>query len=253
MMQEVSNSSSSGLEDFIRQHMVLVVAGVVIGGLLLSRLVNKSGGNSGTGTATTTSPKLVDNSGLTYSFDPTTGTYRQTNGTPVAYIPTSNNYTTNNVGAQFANDPALSSVTVQASNNIIPAPQVRTFQQAPVVPTNSPVITNPAPVPVPPVVAAPTPVSQPPVTPPPSISKTMQWNGTYTVRGGDTLGAIAGMVTNNLRASGAPSSVTVSYDQIYAMNKGTIDSTANAHGNPVPGGPWNNIFPGEVLKIPTWS
>jgi nucleoid-associated protein YgaU len=85
------------------------------------------------------------------------------------------------------------------------------------------------------------------------VSKSLKWNYPYTIRGGDTLSAIANNITNAARAAGAPSNTVVTYQQIYNYNKAVIDSTANAHGNPIPGGAANNIFPGEKIWLPTWS
>lgn len=176
-------------------------------------------------------------------------------GQAVAYVPTGTNFTTNNVGAQINGTPG--NVTVNATNSITPnSPttinQTRFVAPTPPIAPATPVVNNPAPLPTTPtVVASPTPVMQPAVTPPPQ--KSMLWSGSYTVRGGDTLSGIASMVTNNLRAQGAPTTSVVTYQQIYSNNQGVIDSTAKAHGNPIPGGPWNNIFPGETIRIPTWA
>lgn len=63
------------------------------------------------------------------------------------------------------------------------------------------------------------------------------WNCTYTVRGGDTLSGIA-------------SQYGTSWQDVYSHNKETIDSVAAQRGNPIPGGPQNNIFPGEVIHVP---
>jgi hypothetical protein len=180
-------------------------------------------------------------------YDPITGTYRQ----QTLYVPTSTNFTTNNVGAQFSNNPALSSVQVHAANTINPvqsavqpaaivAPRVFVNNPTPAIVTAPPVI-----------VSSPGPIKATPVSPLPE--KGMKWSGTYTVRGGDTLGGIASMVTNNLRAAGAPPSTQVTYQMLYSNNQSVIDSTANSHGNPIAGGPWNNIFPGEVIRIPVWA
>lgn len=90
---------------------------------------------------------------------------------------------------------------------------------------------KPAPVPAP--GPAPTPAPVPSPTPAPATGRT------YTVRGGDTLWAIAGDFYGN----------PYLYPQIYSANAAVIEQTAQAHGFATSGaGHW--IFPGEVLVIP---
>ena len=60
---------------------------------------------------------------------------------------------------------------------------------------------------------------------------------TYTVKAGDTLAAIA-------------AGVGTTWQNLYNINKATVDQQAAAHGSPVAGGPWNNIFPGETIQVP---
>ena len=91
-------------------------------------------------------------------------------------------------------------------------------------------------------------------TPAPTpASKSIKWNYPYTIKSGDTLSGIATNVTNAARAAGAPSNTVITWQQIFGYNSSVITSTANAHGNPIPGGPQNNIFPGEQIWLPTWS
>lgn len=125
--------------------------------------------------------------------------------------------------------------------------------------------TTPPPIIVPPVilppgpggVVPPQPPVTPPATPPPSNPPTSGGgaSGTpppapprfanYTIVHGDTLSSIAARYHTTASA-------------IYAANKATIDSWAQAHGYPVKHNPaWgnypaamDNIFPGEPLHIP---
>lgn len=50
--------------------------------------------------------------------------------------------------------------------------------------------------------------------------------------------------------SGIAQHFGISLSSLESLNKQTIINTANQYGNPVPGGPYNNIFPGETLNIP---
>jgi len=88
----------------------------------------------------------------------------------------------------------------------------------------------------------PKPASSPAPTPSPSPSPAPVATvaaRTYTVRGGDTLWAIAGDFYGNPNL----------YPQIYAANAAVIEQTAQAHGfASSDAGHW--IFPGEVLVIP---
>ena len=74
------------------------------------------------------------------------------------------------------------------------------------------------------------PQHEPPPPPPPR-------HIAYTIVHGDTLGNIGAKYHTTATA-------------LYGANKTTIDRTAAAHGNPIPGGAINNIFPGEVIYIP---
>lgn len=59
----------------------------------------------------------------------------------------------------------------------------------------------------------------------------------YKIKSGDTLSGIA-------------SRYGVTWQSLYNFNKAAIDSMSSKRGNPIPGGPWNNIFPNEEIKIP---
>lgn len=87
-----------------------------------------------------------------------------------------------------------------------------------------------------PAVLPPMPPVKPPPTPKPIMPPVPAFKD-YTVVAGDTLARIA--ERNH-----------TTWQSLYQLNKGVIDKIASQHGNPVPGGPWNNIFPQEVIKIP---
>lgn len=63
------------------------------------------------------------------------------------------------------------------------------------------------------------------------------WSCSRSVRGGETLSAIA-------------AEYGIGWPELYQRNKSSIDSTSHQHGDPIPGGPWNNIWPGQVLTVP---
>lgn len=277
---------SNSIVTYIEDHPLIVAGGVIVLGLILGHSLNKnktqattttplnSGINPLTGQPYTNPTNayvngsnvgaLFNGNGLgSYNngINPTTGLPYYNNsgiinpltGQPTVYVPTGTSFTTNNVGAQFTGQPG--NVTVNATNTILPNSslnQTKVYAPTPPVAPAKPIVNNPAtPSTIVTTPANPTPVSSPPVTPPPT--KGIKWTGSYTVRGGDTLSGIASQVSNNLRAQGAPANTVVTYQQIYNQNQSVINSTSNAHGNPIPGGPWNNIFPGEVLTIPVWG
>jgi hypothetical protein len=268
---------SNNFVSYVENHPLIVAGIVVIVGLFVGHSLNKNksstttplnGGidpltgqpypNASNAYVTGSNLGALFNGSGTYNggINPVTGLpYTNNNGIinpltgqPIVYVPTGTSFTTNNVGAQFTGQ--TGSVTVNATNSISPTTKV-VAPVSPIAPSK-PIVNNPAPLPsTPSIIASPTPVSQPPVTPPPQ--KSVKWTGSYIVKGGDTLAGIASQVSNNLRAQGAPVNTVVTYQQIYSNNKSIIDSTSNAHGNPIPGGPWNNIFPGERLIIPVWA
>lgn len=177
------------------------------------------------------------------------------NGNPVVeYLPTTGDSYTNvnySVGAQ-TNSNNVNSPT----NGPIVAPGGQANPVTTTTTTNAPVTTTtttpppyivppvllpptqiPPPTPNPPTPNPPAPVAQPqpqpaPVTPPPGPT-----TRTYTIKSGDTLSHIA-------------SQVGTTWQILYNMNSGTINQWANNHHNPIPGGPWNNIFPGEQIQVP---
>jgi hypothetical protein len=120
----------------------------------------------------------------------------------------------------------------------------------------------------PPTMTVTTPVTLPPVTMPNDSTPARQgtpiptpaphtgqlnWNQNYTIKSGDTLTGIATRATTAARNAGMPTSIMVTFNDIYAHNKSVIDSTSQAHGMPISGGAVNNIFPGEIITLPVWS
>lgn len=224
-----SMQAHSGFANFVDTHKPLVIGGGVVAVLLVASHFmtrNKAPAAPGTG-----APDLT---GLT-------------NGNLV-YVPTQTSFTTENIkyGPQ-SNDPNLTTITGSpvtiGSNN----PKTTTT-------TTTTSTTNNPPGPKPPVVVPP-PVSRnpPPKPPVPVTTKRVIWDQRYTIRGGDTLSAIAASYTRTLRGAGMPGSQLVTWNDLYAHNTATINQWSNSHGNPIPGGPWNNIFPGEVITTPRWG
>jgi hypothetical protein len=228
-----------------------------VSGSNVGALIN-SPGSYNNGINPLTGLPYTDNSGL---INPLTGQQ-------IAYVPTGTSFTTNNVGAELNGQQGA--VTVNATNSItssspttVTNSQSRTRQRhvapAPPIAPATPVVNNPAPTPPAAIVsppapappASPTPVSAAPVTPPAQYA--IVWNYPYTVKGGDTLSGIAANITSAAHTAGMPSSQSITWQDIYNHNTNVINSTATAHGNPIPGGPWNNIFPGEQLQLATWS
>lgn len=162
------------------------------------------------------------------------------NGQPVVeYLPTTgDSYTNVNYTSQVnSNNPSInnSHTSDQTTNNNTTGSVVNS-PGGTVNPTPPPA----APLPQPPTVPPPTPVVQPPHPPqPPSNPAPPPANPfkQYTIVHGDTLSAIAGRFHTT-------------WQNLYNINKGVVDQWAAAHNSPIPGGPWNNIFPGEQIQVP---
>lgn len=150
-----------------------------------------------------------------------TGQAVDANGNPIEYVATSDlfyNYT-NTTGSYNTTD--------TTNTNIVNNPP------APPPPNPGPIV-----FPGPPPRPIPGPGQPPPPTPtPPPPSNKGQWACTYSVVGGDTLSKIA-------REYGT------TWPAIYAHNTATINAVAAIMHFVIPGGPWNNIRPGEVLTVP---
>jgi len=233
---------------FIASHPTLLIGGLVVGLLLLVAYFSNKKKNSAAGGSTS-----QDLSGIA----------TDSAGNHVVYVPTSTSFTTENIGAQYSNNPNLQSIT---SGDIItnsPINQTRstsTKGAAPVVVGSVAVpITNP-PITPPPVTPLPTggtvsggvtPVKSTPAPAPARYG--IVWNYPYVVGAGDTLSGIASNITAAARKAGMPAGMAITWQDIYNYNKAVIDSTAAAHGNPIPGGPQNNIFPGEHISLAGWT
>lgn len=153
--------------------------------------------------------------------------YVPTTGDSYSNINYTDSTTTNNRNVTTTN--SNNSTSTVNSNNPVTTPPPPPFIPPPVLFPPRPPVNNPPPPPPPP--TQPTPPPPPPPPPPKPATKT------YTVVSGDTLSGIAGRFGTT-------------WPILYNMNKGTIDQTSAQHGNPIPGGSWNNIFPGEVLQVP---
>lgn len=106
--------------------------------------------------------------------------------------------------------------------------------------TPTPGITPSSPVPPPTAPQRGTPPWQPGPNPPgTTVGAPITKQGTriYVVQQGDSLGKIASRF-------GYPSAMSLYYQNQYQIN-----SVSTQRGNPVAGGPWNNIFPGEELRV----
>lgn len=215
-------SVTGGTSDFLGQYgkWLLIIGGAFILAYIFIGRKNKTAANP-----TATANNLLGSQGS--SANPL-----------VEYVPTSGdsytnvNYDTtnsNNVGADSnnTNSPTTNTSTTTISNTTTPPPPPPGPTKPP-IPVDQPPGHRPPPPPPPPTSTPPPPKPAPPPGP---ATKT------YTVVSGDTLSGIAGRFGTT-------------WPILYNMNKGTIDSTSAAHGNPIAGGAWNNIFPGEQLQVP---
>jgi len=181
------------------------------------------------------------------------GVATDASGNRVVYVPTQTSFSTSNIGADFSNDPNLQNIQTGAivTNSPISASQQTSTSTTTVNPPRQApppiIITKPSP---------PPPIEPPPAklpAPAPAPHYAIQWNWLYTVQSGDTLSKIAGWLTDNAHRAGMPNNMAITWQMIYGYNKAVIDSTSAAHGNPIPGGPWNNIFPGEKISLAGWT
>ena len=208
--------SHQNFSSFLETHKGIALGGGVILLLVVAGVMMKSKQSTTPATATT-----GDLSGLHGG---------------IVYVPTQTSFSTQNIkyGAQVnSNDPNLTSVS--GTQTVTGATTTTTKTTTNTGGTSTAPHTPPVPIPT-------------PVT-----SKGLKWDTQYTILGGQTLSSIAAQVTRTLRAAGMPGSMSVTWHDLYAHNTNVINATSAAHHNPIPGGPWNDIFPGEVITIPRWA
>lgn len=238
----VNNPSGGGIGSFVSEHPALSFGIAFVGALVLWTVFTKK---QSTGVST-----AQDLSGV--------GT--DASGQRVVYVPTQTTFSTSNIGADYSNDPNLTTISnspvvsnspISVTNNVAPPPVIISK------PTPPPPVQAPPP-PRPPGstggtdTGGPHPIKAPP---PPATTKKWQifWNYPYVVGPGDTLSKIAANITDAAHRAGMPNNMAITWQMIYNYNKSIIDSTAAAHGNPIPGGPANNIFPGEKIWLAGWT
>lgn len=192
------------------------------------------------------------------------------NQIPVEYVPTSGdtytnvNYNTDNSGNVNSYDP--NSGNSGSYNPTYPPPPPNPNPGPPIPPPKPPINPGPPIQPGPPIpppilppkpcniacgvntvldpatckcipktLPGPSPTPVPPVKPPAPTTKVVtvaKWPAPES-----TLSGIAG-------------ANKTTWQILYNLNKSEIDQQSAAHGNPIPGGPWNNLFPGEQIKVP---
>lgn len=200
-------------QGFVQSHpfVVFAIAGVVVVVIIEIFRGQQKAANPPV-TANTPSTGTTDTQNYANSTD--------ANGNPVVYIPTSDTFLNYNYASGSydtnANNTATTTTTDTTSNNTV---------------------NNPAPPPSPPPPAPPPPTPKPPVPAPPPAQTKGSWTCRYTVVSGDTLTAIA----NRYHTT---------WPTIYGHNTTEINLIAGLMHEVIPGGPWNNIRPGEVLIVP---
>lgn len=231
MADPVGTPPDGGVFEFVQAHPGIAIGGGVVLLLLIGGSILK------TKQPATTNPNapLGDLSGLQ-------------NG--IVYVPTQTSFITNNKSGVFAsNDPTLTTITTGPVNSPTSTSTTTT--------TNNPVYRGhpiPGPKPVPTPAPPPPPRNPPPPQPqPPVKAKGLIWDQRHTILGGETLSGIAATLTRQLRAQGMPGSQSITWQDLYAHNTAVINATSAAHHNPIPGGPWNDIFPGELISTPRWG
>jgi hypothetical protein len=204
--------------DFVQSHKSLVYGGAIVLILVVAGEFMKKQ------TGIPVSTQAGDLSGLS-------------NG--IVYVPTQTSFTTENIGADFSNDPNLTSI--KTGNITTNSPTSTTTTSTTQRGSKPPGGEKP-------------PTHKPPVKPPVhKTAKSLKWEQRYTIRGGETLSSIAASLTRQLRAQGMPGSMSLTWHDLYSHNTQIINATSAAHHNPIPGGPWNDIFPGEMITVPRWA
>ena len=218
-----------GIIQILDDHPEATLAVVVVGGLLIGGLMlKKKSGLSGT-------PG-------TNSVNGATGLATDSQGRPIVYVPTSTSFSTQNIGAQFSNDPNLQSITTGSITTNSPVSVVATGSNS--SGSSTPVIT---PIPLPPTPkppVPPAPTRKPPVSHPAKYG--LVWGALHTVTSDDTnhgsgaLSYIAAKSTQIMHTTQhAPSNVSISAGDIVSHN---------------PGLRTNSILKiGQVIKLPSYA
>lgn len=188
--------------------------GLVIGGGLLLVLVIAGKYMSGKSSSTA-------NGSLT-SFGDTSNLGGIKNG--LVYVPTSTTFETINQGA-FSNDPNLKTVTNSGNTTSTSTTTTNNDQDGRRRP--------------------------PGPNPPPTGGKSLKWDQRYTVVGRQTLQYIASVYTRKCRVEGMPTSMSISYLDIWHHNEAVIERHARMHGHHEE--VWNWVYTGEVLIVPRWG
>jgi hypothetical protein len=233
-----TGASPGGMFEWLKENPPLVIGGVIIGAVVLFGLVLKPK------TPATSTPN-ADLSGLQ-------------NGNLV-YVPTSTSFTTENInkGTNIGNTTTTSTTTSTTTTGdgrtCRPGYHFLAGHLGLAVPDGSYAVSGGYCIPNTTTV---TPPPRKPPAPPPNpkpTSKSLVWTDRHTISGGETLSSIAASLTTKLRAAGMPGSQSITWHDLYAHNTSVINEQAAAHHNPIPGGPWNDVFPGEVITVPKWG
>lgn len=234
------------IADVVDKNPTLVLGGGVVLILLVGYQLTKK---------KTPSPAMTNPNGMSGDLS---GLVTDGQGGHVVYVPTQTTFSTTNQNQQgvFAsNDPSLTTITGPIGTTTTNPPSIiaspPTVVTGPPGPQGNPGKQGP---PGPPPNAGP-PHKQPPppIVAPPTRGKNLYWDQRYSVSRGETLSSIALNRTRWLRNNkGFPGSMSISWNDLYAHNTAVINATSAAHHNPIPGGPWNDVFPGENIVIPDW-
>jgi hypothetical protein len=211
------SGGTSKISQWLNANPTLALGGVIIVVLLVGSTLIKAKTPSAS-TAVNPAGTTQDLSGLTTNAS----------GQAIAYVPTTTSFDTYN---------ATNTGTQVTSSG------------------TGAVVVTPAPVVVPPVVGVPVGVRNPPVTSPPKIS--MQWTEGY-VSHNQSLNLIASNDTTDMNNKAArdfagtgmvPTRFSVTGQQIYNQNKGTVDAFFSAHG--IKGDKLTTGTTGMSLVLPT--
>ena len=244
------------ITDFIDANPQIALGGAVVGVLVIGGILLKKRSAQSALAATTPTGVTSDLSGLTSDGQ----------GGHIVYVPTQTTFSTDNrtIGADFSNDPQLTTIQTgqigPIGNTDTTTTNTKTTSATPVATIPTPTTPRPIVPPSPPASSGsagtgnpPPRATTPPTVAPPTQGKNLYWDQRYTISGGETLSSIAAMRTRWLRANkGFPGSMSITWNDLYAHNTTVINAESAAHNNPIPGGPWNDIFPGEVIVLPDW-